>query len=175
MSDLKEGEIMEKLSIVDEYLTKSYLNENIYKSLNILQYIMCRLDNSMINFKKLHMVLEKLIEIFQKTDNRTRECILFLLKKYNNLFNNSIYDSIGKSNDENLCVGMRRFISKILNTNDHIFKRQCLVLLKYLPFLIDSKIKDNILFFLTDKTLIEEEKKEIYDILGLNYQDANNI
>ena len=69
MSDLKEGEIMEKLSIVDEYLTKSYLNENIYKSLNILQYIMSRLDNSMINFKKLHMVLEKLIEIFQKTDS----------------------------------------------------------------------------------------------------------
>ena len=147
MSNLTESDIMEKLTRVDELLTKSYLNQNL---------------------------LEKLILIFQKTDNRTRECILFLLKKYSNLFNNSIYDSIGKSNDDNLCYGMRRFIMKMLDTNDHTFKRQCLDLLKCLPFLIDLKIKDNILFFLTDKKLMTEEKKEIYDILGLQINDTNN-
>ena len=175
MSNLTESEIMEKLTRVDELLTKSYLNQNIQESLTILQNIMCNLDNSLMNFKKLNMVLEKIILIFQKTDNRTRECILFILKKYSYLFNNSIYDSIGKSSDDNICFGMRRFIAKILDTNDHTFKRQCLVLLKCLPFLIDTKIKNNILFFLTDKTLMEEEKKEIYDILGLQMNDKNNI
>ena len=174
MSNLTESDIMEKLTRVDELLTKSYLNQNLHESLNILQIILCNLDTSLINFKKLNMVLEKLILIFQKTDNRTRECILFLLKKYSNLFNNSIYDSIGKSNDDNLCYGMRRFIMKMLDTNDHTFKRQCLDLLKCLPFLIDLKIKDNILFFLTDKKLMTEEKKEIYDILGLQINDTNN-
>ena len=175
MSNLKESDIMERLSRVEELLTKSYLNQNLFESLNILQNILSNLDNSVMNFKKLHMVLEKIILIFQKTDNRTRECILFLLKKYSNLFNNSIYNSVGKSNDDNICFGMRRFIIKMLETNDHAFKRQCLVLLKYLPFIIDSKIKDNILFFLTDKTLNEEVKKEIYDILGLQINDKNNI
>ena len=63
---------------------------------------------------------------------------------------------------------------KMLDTNDHTFKRQCLDLLKCLPFLIDLKIKDNILFFLTDKKLMTEEKKEIYDILGLQINDTNN-
>ena len=174
MSNLTESDIMERLTRVDELLTRSYLNQNLHESLNILQSILCNLDASLVNFKKLNMVLEKLIIIFQKTDNRTRECILFLLKKYSNLFNNSIYDSIGKSNDDNLCYGMRRFIMKMLDTNDHTFKRQCLDLLKCLPFLIDSKIKDNILFFLTDKTLMNEEKKEIYDILGLQMNDINN-
>ena len=175
MSNLTESDIMERLTRVDELLTRSYLNQNLHESLNILQSILCNLDTSLVNFKKLNMVLEKLILIFQKTDNRTRECILFLLKKYSNLFNNSIYDSIGKSNDDNLCYGMRRFIMKMLDTNDHTFKRQCLDLLKCLPFLIDSKIKDNILFFLTDKTLMNEEKKEIYDIQGLQMNDINKV
>ena len=178
MSNIKESDIMERLSRVDELLKKSYLNQNIHESLNILQNILSNLDDSVINFKKLHMVLEKIILIFQKTDNRTRECILFLLKKYSNLFNNSIYDSLGKSNDDNICFDMRRIVIKILDTNDHTFKRQGLVLLKCLPFLIDSKIKDTILFFLTDKTLMEEEKKEIYDILGLKNNkiiDANKL
>ena len=129
----------------------------------------------MIFVKKLHMVLEKIIIIFQKTDNRMRECLLFLLKKYSNLFNNSIYNSIGKSKDDNICFGMRRIIIKILETNDHTFKRQGLILLKCLPFLIDTKIKNSILFFLTDKTLEDEEKKEINDILGLKNSDIINI
>ena len=175
MSNLTESYIMEKLTRVDELLTKSYLNQNIHESLNILQNILSNLDNSLMNFKKLNMVLEKIILIFQKTDNRTRECILFLLKKYSYLFNNSIYDSIGKSKDDNICYGMRRFILKILDTNDHTFKRQCLDLLKCLPFLLDTRIKNNILFFLTDKTLMEEEKKEIYNILELQMNDKNKI
>ncbi len=175
MSNIKESDIMERLSRVDELLKKSYLNQNIHESLNILQNILSNLDDSVINFKKLHMVLEKIILIFQKTDNRTRECILFLLKKYSNLFNNSIYNSIGKSNDDNICFGMRRFIIKILNTNDHTFKRQCLSLLQCLPFLIDSRIKNSIIFFLTDNSLMEEEKKEISNILGLQINDKNNI
>ena len=167
MSNFKESDIMERLSRVDELLKKFYLNQNIYESLNILEEILSNLDNSIMNFKKLHMVLEKIIEIFEKTDNRTRECILFLLKKYHNLFNNSIYDSISKSNDDNMCFGMRNSIIKCLNNNDHIFKRQLLYLLKILPFLIDSKIKDLILFYLTDKKLIDEEKNEIYSLLNL--------
>ena len=175
MSTLTESEIMERLSRVDELLTKSYLNQNIQESLNILQNILSNLDNSVSNFKKLHMVLEKIILIFQKTDNRTRECILFILKKYSNLFNNSIYNSIGKSKDDNICFGMRRIVIKILDTNDHTFKRQGLVLLKCLPFLNDNKIKNSILFFLTDKTLEDEEKKEINDILGLKNSDIINI
>ena len=175
MSNLTESEIMERLSRVDELLTKSYLNQNIHESLNILQNILIKLDSSVTNFKKLHMVLEKIIIIFQKTDNRMRECLLFLLKKYSNLFNNSIYNSIGKSKDDNICFGMRRIIIKILDTNDHTFKRQGLILLKCLPFLIDTKIKNSILFFLTDKTLEDEEKKEINDILGLKNSDIINI
>ena len=167
MANLKESEIMERLSRVDELLKKYYLNQNIYESLNILEDILNNLDNSTMNFKKLHIVLEKIIEIFEKTDNRTRECILFLLKKYSNLFNNSIYDSISKSNDDNICFGMRNWIIRKLNNNDHIFKRQCLNLLNILPFLMDLKIKDMILFFLTDKTLTEEEKKLIYSLLNL--------
>ena len=175
MSILTESEIMERLSRVDELLTKSYLNQNIQESLNILQNILIKLDSSVTNFKKLHMVLEKIIIIFQKTDNRMRECLLFLLKKYSNLFNNSIYNSIGKSKDDNICFGIRRIIIKILDTNDHTFKRQGLILLKSLPFLIDTKIKNSILFFLTDKTLEDEEKKEINDILGLKNSDIINI
>ena len=171
MSILTESEIMERLSRVDELLTKSYLNQNIHESLNILQNILIKLDSSVTNFKKLHMVLEKIIIIFQKTDNRMRECLLFLLKKYSNLFNNSIFDSISKSNDGNICYVMRNWIIKSMNTNDHIFKRQCLNLLKILPFLINCKIKDMILFFLTDKSLMGEEKKEIYSILNLNEND----
>ena len=72
MSILTESEIMERLSRVDELLTKSYLNQNIHESLNILQNILIKLDSSVTNFKKLHMVLEKIIIIFQKTDNRMR-------------------------------------------------------------------------------------------------------
>ena len=175
MSILKETEIMERLSKVDELLKKYYLNKNIYESLNILEDILSNLNNSVMNFKKLNIVLKKIIEIFEKVDNRTRECILFLLKKYSNLFNNSIYDSISKSNDDNI-FGMRSWIIKRLNNNnDHIFKRQCLNLLQILPFLIDSKIKDIILFFLTDKTLIEEEKKEIYSILNLKKEDISQV
>ena len=174
MANLKESDIMERLSKVDELLKKFYLNQNIYDSLNILEDILSNLDSSIMNFKKLHIVLEKIIEIFEKTDNRTRECILLLLKKYSHLFNNSIYDSISKSNDDNICFGMRNLIIKNLNNNNnHIFKRQCLNLLKILPFLIDGKIKDMILFFLNDKSLIEEEKKEIYSILNLKYVDYN--
>ena len=168
MAYFKENDVMERLSRVDELLKKFYLNQNIYESVNILQEILNHLDNSIMNFKKLHIVLEKIIEIFEKTDNRARECILYLLEKYSNLFNNSIYDSISKSNDDNICAGMRKCIKTILNTNDHTLRRQCLKLLKLLPFLIDLKIKDSILFFLTDKTLMEEEKNEIYDILNLN-------
>ena len=167
MSNFQESEIIERLSRVDELLKKYYLNQNIYESLNILEEILNNLDNSTMNFKKLHIVLEKIIEIFEKTDNRTRECILFLLKKYSNLFNNSIYDSISKSNDDNICFGMRNWVTRKLNNNDHIFKRQCLNLLNILPFLMDSKIKDMILFFLTDKTLTEEEKNQIYTLLNL--------
>ena len=167
MSNFQESEIIERLSKVDELLKKYYLNQNIYESLNILEEILSNLDNSTMNFKKLHIVLEKIIEIFEKTDNRTRECILFLLKKYSNLFNNSIYDSISKSNDDNICFGMRNWIIRKLNNNDHIFKRQCLNLLNILPFLMDSKIKDMILFFLTDKTLKEEEKNQIYSLLNI--------
>ena len=167
MSNFQESEIIERLSKVDELLKKYYLNQNIYESLNILEEILSNLDNSTMNFKKLHIVLEKIIEIFEKTDNRTRECILFLLKKYSNLFNNSIYDSISKSNDDNICFGMRNWIIRKLNNNDHIFKRQCLNLLNILPFLMDSKIKDMILFFLTDKTLTEEEKNQIYSLLNI--------
>ena len=175
MSILKENEIMERLSRVDELLKKCYLNQNLYESLNIFEIILSNLDNSIMNFKKLHMVLEKIIEIFDKVDNRTRECLLFLLKKYSNLFNNSIYDSIGKSNDDNLCFGMRFWITKKINDCDHICKRQCLNLLKILPFLVDSKIKDTMLFFLTDKSLMEEEKKEIYSILNLEIKDDNSV
>ena len=167
MSNFQESEIIERLSKVDELLKKYYLNQNIYESLNILEEILSNLDNSTMNFKKLHIFLEKIIEIFEKTDNRTRECILFLLKKYSNLFNNSIYDSISKSNDDNICFGMRNWIIRKLNNNDHIFKRQCLNLLNILPFLMDSKIKDMILFFLTDKTLTEEEKNQIYSLLNI--------
>ena len=167
MSNFQESEIIERLSKVDELLKKYYLNQNIYESLNILEEILSNLDNSTMNFKKLHIVLEKIIEIFEKTENRTRECILFLLKKYSNLFNNSIYDSISKSNDDNICFGMRNWIIRKLNNNDHIFKRQCLNLLNILPFLMDSKIKDMILFFLTDKTLTEEEKNQIYSLLNI--------
>ncbi len=174
MSNFKESDIMERLSRVDELLKKFYLNQNIYESLNILEEILSNLDNSIMNFKKLHMVLDKIIEIFQKTDNRTRECILFLLKKYSNLFNNSIYDSIGKSSDDNMCFGMRNSIIKGLNTNEHIFRRQVLNLLTILPFLIDTKIKDLILFFLTDKTLMEEEKKEIYSLLNIKEKEKNS-
>ena len=174
MSNFKESDIMERLSRVDELLKKFYLNQNIYESLNILEELLSNLDNSIMNFKKLHMVLEKIIEIFQKTENRTRECLLFLLKKYSNLFNNSIYDSIGKSNDDNMCFGMRNLIIKNLNTNDHIYKRQLLNLLKILPFLIDSKIKDLILFFLIDKKLMEEEKNEIYSLLNLKEKEEKH-
>ena len=165
-------EILEKLSRVEELLKKFYLNKNIFESLNILQEILGQLDNSIINFKKIHSVLEKLIEIFDKTDNRTRECILFLIKKYSILFNNSVYDSVSKTNDDNICFGMRNFIIKIFDKNDHILRRQCLNLLQLLPFLIDIKIKDSILFILTDKTLTLEEKKEIYNILGI--KERNN-
>ena len=166
---------MERLSKVDELIKKYYLNKNIYESLNILEDILSNLDNSVMNFKKLNIVLKKIIEIFEKTDNRTRECILFLLKKYYNLFNNSIYDSISKTNDDNI-YGMKNLIIKRLNNNnDHIFKRQCLNLLKLLPFLIDSKIKDMILFFLTDKTLMEGEKNEIYSILNLKKEDISQV
>ena len=168
MSNLKESEIMEKLSKVDELLVKFYLNQNLYESLNILDGLLSNLDNSIVNFKKLHMVLQKIIEIFEKTDNRTRECILFLIKKYQNLFHNSIYSSLGNIKDDNLCFGMRNFIAKKLSSNDHIFKRQCLNLLKMLPFLIDTKIKDTVLFFMTDNTLTEEEKTEIYSLLNIN-------
>ncbi len=171
MSNIKESDIMERLSRVDVLLEKPFLNQNIYESLNILEDILSNLDNSIMNFKKLHIVLEKIIELFEKRDNRTRECILFLLKKYSNLFNNSIFDSISKSNDDNICYVMRNWIIKSMNTNDHIFKRQCLNLLKILPFLINCKIKDMILFFLTDKSLMGEEKKEIYSILNLNEND----
>ena len=175
MSNLKENEIMERLSRVDELLKKCYINQYTYESLNILEQILSNLDNSIMNFKKLHMVLEKIIEIFEKVDNRIRECLLFLLKKHSDLFNNSIYDSIGKNNDNNLCLGKRFWITKILNNNnDHIFKRQCLNLLKILAFLVDSKIKDMMLFFLTDKSLMEEEKKEIYSILNLEYKNDNS-
>ena len=173
MSNIKESDIMERLSRVDVLLEKPFLNQNIYESLNILEDILSNLDNSIMNFKKLHIVLEKIIELFEKRDNRTRECILFLLKKYSNLFNNSIFDSISKSNDDNICYVMRNWIIKSMNTNDHIFKRQCLNLLKILPFLINCKIKDMILFFLTDKSLMGEEKKEIYSILNLNENDDN--
>ena len=171
MSNIKESDIMERLSRVDVLLEKPFLNQNIYESLNILEDILSNLDNSIMNFKKLHIVLEKIIELFEKRDNRTRECILFLLKKYSNLFNNSIFDSISKSSDDNICYVMRNWIIKSMNTNDHIFKRQCLNLLKILPFLINCKIKDMILFFLTDKSLMGEEKKEIYSILNLNEND----
>ena len=171
MSNIKESDIMERLSRVDVLLEKPFLNQNIYESLNILEDILSNLDNSIMNFKKLHIVLEKIIELFEKRDNRTRECILFLLKKYSNLFNNSIFDSISKSSDDNICYVMRNWIIKSMNTNDHIFKRQCLNLLKILPFLINCKIKDMILFFLTDKSLMGEEKKEIYSILNLNEHD----
>ena len=174
MSNIRESEIMEKLSRVDELLKKYYLNQNIYESLNILEDILSNLDYSIINFKKIHIVLEKIIEIFEKTDNRTRECILFLLKKYSSLFNNSIYDSISKNNDDNICFGMRNWIIKRLNNNDHIFKRQCLNLLTILPFLMDSKIKDMILFFLTDNTLMEEERNQIYSILKINKTENNS-
>ena len=173
MSNIKESDIMERLSRVDVLLEKPFLNQNIYESLNILEDILSNLDNSIMNFKKLHIVLEKIIELFEKRDNRTRECILFLLKKYSNLFNNSIFDSISKSSDDNICYVMRNWIIKSMNTNDHIFKRQCLNLLKILPFLINCKIKDMILFFLTDKSLMGEEKKEIYSILNLNENDDN--
>ena len=173
MSNIKESDIMERLSRVDVLLEKPFINHNIYESLNILEDILSNLDNSIMNFKKLHIVLEKIIELFEKRDNRTRECILFLLKKYSNLFNNSIFDSISKSNDDNICYVMRNWIIKSMNTNDHIFKRQCLNLLKILPFLINCKIKDMILFFLTDKSLMGEEKKEIYSILNLNENDDN--
>ena len=114
MSKIKESDIMERLSRVEELLTKSYLNQNLHESLNILQNILINLDNTVMNFKKLHMILEKIIFIFQKTDNRTRECFLFLLKKYSNLFNNSIYNSIGKSNDDNILNNIRGFIIKML-------------------------------------------------------------
>ena len=174
MSNIKESDIMERLSRVDVLLEKPFLNQNIYESLNILEDILSNLDNSIMNFKKLHIVLEKIIELFEKRDNRTRECILFLLKKYSNLFNNSIYDSIGKSSDDNMCFGMRNSIIKSLNTNDHIYKRQLLNLLKILPFLIDSKIKDLILFFLIDKKLLEEEKNEIYSLLNLKEKEEKH-
>ena len=52
MSNLTESDIMEKLTRVDELLTKSYLNQNLHESLNILQIILCNLDTSLINFKK---------------------------------------------------------------------------------------------------------------------------
>ena len=153
---------------VDELLKKQYyLNQNLYESLNILQEILSKLDNSIMNFKKLNTVLQKIIEIFERTDNRTRECILYLLTKYSSLFNNLIYDSISKSNDDIICVGMRESIIRMLNKSDHTMRRQCLKLLKLLPFLIDLKIKDIILFFLTDQTLMEDEKSEINDILAL--------
>ena len=168
MSYFKENDVMERLSKVDELLKKQYyLNQNLYESLNILQEILSKLDNSIMNFKKLNTVLQKIIEIFERTDNRTRECILYLLTKYSSLFNNLIYDSISKSNDDIICVGMRESIIRMLNKSDHTMRRQCLKLLKLLPFLIDLKIKDIILFFLTDQTLMEDEKYEINDILAL--------
>ena len=177
MSYFKENDVMERLSKVDELLKKQYyLNQNLYESLNILQEILSKLDNSIMNFKKLNTVLQKIIEIFERTDNRTRECILYLLTKYSSLFNNLIYDSISKSIDDIICIGMRESIIRMLNKSDHTMIRQSLKLIKLLPFLIELKIKDIILFFLTDQTLMEDEKSEINDILALkgkNYSSEN--
>ena len=58
MSYFKENDVMERLSKVDELLKKQYyLNQNLYESLNILQEILSKLDNSIMNFKKLNTVL----------------------------------------------------------------------------------------------------------------------
>ena len=161
----EENEIMSKLSRVENLLTKCYINENVYESMNILQEILFNLDDSLQNFHKLHIVLKKTIEIFVKYDNRSRECILFILQKYKKLFNNApIYQSQNKNNEINICSLSSDNCLKLLNSNDHIAKRQCLQLLKLLPFLIDIKIKDTILFMLTDDSLTQEEKNDIREM-----------
>ena len=161
----EENEIMKKLSGVENLLQKFYINENVYESMNLLQEILSNLDDSFQNFHKLHMALTKIIEIFIKNDNRSRECILFIIQKYKKLFNDApIYQSIIKNNESKICSIMSKNCLNLLNSTDHITKRQCMQLLKLLPFLIDIKIKDTILFMLTDDSLTQDEKNEIREM-----------
>ena len=136
-----------------EILTK-VVNQYTYD----LDEIMSGIDNDIL--KTNNPAIYTIEHYFLKLSS----CLYTMCEKVETL---GIYDSISKSNDDIICVGMRESIIRMLNKSDHTMRRQCLKLLKLLPFLIDLKIKDIILFFLTDQTLMEDEKSEINDILAL--------
>ncbi len=56
---------------------------------------------------------------------------------------------------------------KLLNASDNITKRQCLQLLNMLPFLVDLRIKDTVIFMYTDKDLTSDEKNEMEKIIKI--------
>lgn len=162
MHDSNES-IMNQLSLAESMLNNCERNENIFKAMNILtEVFMNNTDAQCIN-----IALNKIFECFSKVNNKTRNCLIHIIRKFKNVLNNNLYikSSIGD---------LIKYIIIVITSADSVARRNSLELVKELPYVMNLELL-HIIFdlYMREDFVLDDEKMAIIEIFRINIK--NNL
>ena len=147
-------ELRTKLSSVQKLLYECEKDENIFESMNLLDEILSNKINELKNNEITTLVLSKILEIFDKINNKAMICLLKIIKRYKKVFENNIYIK----NHSNILVTV---IIRLITCCDSITRRCCINLISILPFLLNLELLHRFFNQYSNPFVSEEEKIEI--------------
>ena len=153
-------ELRTKISSVQKYLYECEKDESIFQAMNLLDEILSNKINEIKNNEITSLVLTKILENFDKINNKSRICFLKIIKRYKKTFENNIYVKI----HSNLLV---TYISKIITCCDSITRRCYINLLSILPFLLNLELLHRLFNQYSNPFVSEDEKIEINNLFKI--------
>ncbi len=174
-------ELRTKLSSVQKSLYECEKDENIFEAMILLDEILSNKINEVKNNEITSLVLSKILEIFDKLNNKAMICLLKIIKRYKKLFENNIYI---KNHSNSLVT----FIIRLITCCDSITRRCYINLLSILPFLLNLELLHRLFNQYSNSFVSDDEKKEILILFKiiidknlplkkniLNFKRINNI
>ena len=153
-------ELRKKLSSVQKSLYECEKDENIFEAMILLDEILSNKINEIKNNEITSLVLSKILEIFERLNNKAMICLLKIIKRYKNLFENNIYIK----NHSNILV---TYIIKLITCCDSIKRRCCINLISILPFLLNLELLHRLFNQYSNPFVSEDEKIEINNLFKI--------
>ena len=159
----KKESIMENLSFAESLMMKCDRSENVFKSLNIYTEVLNEFnDNNNDNDLELsHIAFSKICDCFFKVDNKTKICLVHLIKKFKKVFEYNLYIKMRIPELIRDCINM-------LKCSDPIARRCVLQFIKEMEYIVNLELLHGIFDLYCKEDIVSiDEKNEIKEILKL--------
>lgn len=158
--------IMNNMSLAESLLNNCEKSENTFKAMNIL----CNIFSSTKDDQCINIALNKIFECFSRVNNKTKICLIHIVRKFKDLFDKNIYV---KSSIEDLI----KYIIIVITTADPIARRCSLELINELPYVMNLELLHLIFDLYTKEVFVmDDERTKIIEIFNtiiknnLNYK-----